>query len=182
MQKFILLLSALFLVVCTSARTGLSSRSALKKILLCGAEYENWAWGYHHYALYVDNTGNIDSVKYTLGDSSWTVGRKGVYSEVEIQRLLKNAIKISRKIPEDTLKMILKLIKPASEGKYTEPVNTMADAGSTSFFAFLYDSLSHSFKKFDLSAQGDWKYENTSESARRLDELLRTLLKGKRWW
>ncbi len=179
MKKFVLLITVPFLLVCTSASTGDPARGAIKQTLLCGAENENWAWGYHHDAKYIDNWGSIYSANYVLTDSTWATGKSGVFSEEDIQRLLKKATKSSRKISWDTLMMIRELIKPASEGKYSERANTMFDAGAQVSFAFLFDPVSQSYKRFDLSVKGDWTYKNTSESAQRLDHLLNILLRRK---
>lgn len=180
MKRFVLLMVGLYSLICIYMGMVVFAQGPPKQTLLGGVEYVNWAWGYSHYARYIDGKGNIYKVNHDLKDSIWMVGVDGTFSEEEIQRLFKKAIKFSRKVPKDTLKMINKLIKPASEGKYSERVHTADDAGGTASFAFLYDSVSKSYKKFELRVEGDLTYENTSQSAQQLHEIFRRFLARKR--
>jgi hypothetical protein len=152
----------------------------IQQTIIGGEMYINWAWGYHHFARYIDREGGIDSVTYAEADSMWRLGSEGVYTQDEIDSLLAKALPESRHVPDDTLWRMLSYVSSASAGPYSDTVNMGADQGVWKSFAFLYDSTTHTYRRIDLKATGDWRYENLSHSAHRLDTLIATVM-GRSW-
>ncbi len=148
--------------------------------VLGGKEYVNWAWGYNHWATYIDSLGQIDSVRYTLGDSIWNVGTNQVYSVDEVKRLLEGSKPVGRIVSRDTLHEMLSLIPRAANGPYSDTVWRGADAGEWSSFAFLFDSASRTYRKFELNVDGDYRFTNLSLHAQRLDSIIEAVMQQSR--
>ncbi len=174
MKYALILLGVVVMAGCSEPPTG--PVGPIQQTIIGGEVYVNWAWGYHHFARYIDREGHIDSVTYAEADSMWRLGSNGVYTQEEIDSLLAKALPETRQVTEDTLRRMLSYVHRASEGPYSDTVNMGADQGGWKSFAFLYDSTTHKYTRVDLKAFGDWRYENMSESAHRLDTLIATVM------
>lgn len=174
MKSILILAGFACLIGCSEPPTG--PVGPIEQTVIGGEVYINWAWGYRHFARYIDNQGNIDSVTYAQADSMWQLGTNGVFTQEEIDQLLANSHPENRQVPDDTLRHMVAYILPASVGPYSDTVNMGADQGAWTSFAFLYDSTAHTYRRIVLKTFGDWRYENLSHSAHHLDTLIATVM------
>ncbi len=140
--------------------------------VLGGEEYVNWAWGYNHWATYLDSLGQIDTVRYALADSVWMLGVNNVYTRAEVARLLRDALPLSRRVSNDTLQRISGLIRPVSAGAYSDTLYRGADQGEWISFVYLYDRGSDTYRRIELKVWGDWTYTNLAPQAGMLDSII----------
>jgi len=170
MRVSIFMILVLFLAGCSTEPP--TKPEPVAQWVLGGEEYVNWAWGYVDMATYIDSLGQIDTVRYALADSIWTLGTNNVYTRAQIARLLRDALPLSRRVPNDTLQRISGLIRPASAGPYSDTISRGADQGEWISFEFLYDSTSDTYRKIELKVWGDWAYTNLAPQAGKLDSII----------
>ncbi len=149
----------------------------IEQKVLYNISYVNFAWGYSHNGIYIDNEGNVFEYKFTDGDAGWINTRDETYTEEEILANFTRPSIRSRidKIDRATLLEKYKLIKPASEGEIVR-TSGGADMGSFSYTAYLFNSQTKQYKAVILDSFGDWKVENRSPSAKALHQWLRQRL------
>jgi hypothetical protein len=174
MKYALLLVGLVCMAGCSEPPTG--PAGPIEQTIIGGEVYINWAWGYRHFARYIDNQGHIDSVTYAEADSMWRLGTNDIFTQDEVDSLLAGSHAESRIVPEDTLRRMLRYALPASAGPYSDTINMGADQGAWTSFAFLYDSSAHTYRRIALKSFGDWRYENLSQSAHRLDTLIATVM------
>lgn len=67
------------------------------------------------------------------------------------------------------------LIKKASEGKLTDPVNLMADYGTFIYTAYTYDDMRRKYHSVLLLQTGDFEVQNTSDAAKDLSNWMQEI-------
>ncbi len=129
-------------------------------------EYINFAWGYQHNGWLMDSSG---TVRYFRVPEKWMVPSTDAAIEIPgIENYVALADSVIKKVDRSVLVRKAQLIDAAAKGKFSEPENVMADAGSWSYYAMKYDPDRETYERILLKQEGDWEIENLSEAAMEL--------------
>ena len=154
------LLCLLFLAGCEKTSNDLSD---IDQLVLFQVDYINHAWGYRHSGFFVDSTGMVKS--YDLPGSWNSPDSYGFIPESELHENLDKAIKGECSVDKDEILTNLNLLYKAQKGTITDPVNVAADAGTTSYYGYIYDPSGDRYKQILLRQNGDFEVKNTSREA-----------------
>ncbi len=136
-------------------------------------EAANEAWGHFQNGWFIDQEGYVRVYEQP---QNWIhPDRYNKISESDMDANLLYADSTCFRIEPTVLSRKVALIKKASEGKLSEPVSVMADAGGLSYYCFTYDSITSSYQSFLLSQAGDVEIQNTSKEAKELDVWLKEI-------
>jgi hypothetical protein len=136
-------------------------------------EYINYAWGYQHVGWIIDSSGSVYC--YNNPEVWYYTDSLGLINSTEMDSNLLRTDSICYKIDKVELTSKIALIKKASKGNISEQVNEMFDAGATTFYTYIYDEETKSYKQILLKQTGDWRIDNTSTEAVELYEWLSKL-------
>ena len=161
-KTFLILLSFMILFGCRKEKY-LTTPIETKGILF-QYEYLNYAWGYSHQGYLIDSAGYVHGyklpVKWNFPDSTRFL------SLSQMNENLSQTDTVFFQVPKTELEIYKSKIQSAAKGLLTKPVNEMYDAGSSSFYGFIYDSNAKKYKRFLINQTGDWEIENQSEAAK----------------
>jgi len=170
---FVLLCSALILP-CNQSQPSLSGQ-IMKQKFLFERSYTNFAWGYQHAGIYLDNQGNVYSYAYQMGEKPWSPQQADSFTEPELEERYSHGRKLVRTIDSKELLEKYRLIGQASKGQYSKRLQRGADQGAYVSSCYVYDEATGRYKEIELRVKGDWNYENLSPAARELAEWLESL-------
>lgn len=163
---------ALSAVGCSSDNGGMVELHKNQKIYF-QYEYVNYAWGYQHFGWMIDDKGNVLCFK---KPENWvSADSLGYVNAVDMENNIMKIDSVCLKIDASELNKKISLIQKASEGKISEPVSEMFDAGVTIFSAFTYDPETKLYKRVLLKQIGDARIENSSEESVELYEWLQDI-------
>lgn len=148
------------------------NKSSIEQRFLFEVMYSNYAWGFQLRGMSIDNQGRV--YQYDHSHEAWQPSNPGYYTEEELRRKFESNKEFVETVDDEVLQEMYALIKPASEGSLSKPVNRCADAGTTAYLAYLFDSKANAYKPVLLYQAGDWAQKNLSGSARVLYEWLFT--------
>jgi hypothetical protein len=171
-------LTALSLVTAScskSADTGTIVDPINTQTFVFEVEYINYAWGYRHYGIYVDNTGGVFSydrkgVQYRRDDKTPLTEKSLMDKYTNVQRIgtvdqatLANKFALSQRIVSEL----------------STPVTRCADAGTWTFWAYTKGSATSEgntvYEQTLLHRAGDFLQTNRAQPAQELTTWLRTL-------
>lgn len=136
-------------------------------------EYINFAWGYQHNGWLMDSAG---TARYFEVPEKWMVPSTDAAIEIPgIENYVSRADSVITKVDRSVLIRKAQLIDAAAKGKFTDPENVMADAGSWSYYALQYDRDSETCERILLKQDGDWEIENLSEAAMELYDWMQSI-------
>jgi len=78
-------------------------------------------------------------------------------------------------INADTLKHYVDKIYEASKGKISDPQHVMADAGTTTYSAFIFDQKTNRYKQVLLKTDGDISTTNNAPEADEIYQWLKRI-------
>jgi hypothetical protein len=133
------------------------------QLVLFQREYINAAWGYAHSGFIVDSSGNLKP--YKLPENWNYPDPEGYLSQADMNENFMQLGTVSSIIEKDLLLKYFGMLKGASKGKLSKPVNRMFDAGEITYSGFLYDSEKDRYRQVILRKDGDWVTENNSHEA-----------------
>ncbi len=148
---------------------------AIKPKILFEIRYVNFAWGIQRSLIYIDHKGGIYKYVFTQGDNLFTESGRNIYTEQELEDKYNHNRKLIGSISPEILAEKVKLIEPASKGKYSESVSRGADQGATTIACYIYDEATKHYREVVLNTKGDVNYENLSNSAKDLVVWLESL-------
>jgi len=137
--------------------------------ILFEKHYVNWAWGYQNKGFLVDSLGFVNAFDLSKDSIKWNEPDKdGYIGIVEMNENLSYCDSVICQIDADTLAHYTDKILAASKGKISEPVNQMADAGSITYSAFIFDEKTNQYKKILIKTWGDWSVDNSAPEAKEI--------------
>jgi hypothetical protein len=163
----------------TSRVQNQSSSSLTEKLkkqkFLFEKSYTNFAWGYQHAGIYVDNQGKVYQYSYGAADKPWSPKQIEAITEQELEEKYSHGKTLLGTIDPQVLFEKYQLIAQASKGRYSRHVQRGADQGSLGTSCYVYNEATGCYKEIDLQVSGDWSYENLSPAARKLANWLDSL-------
>lgn len=138
----------------------------VKQKFIFQKEYINYAWGYQLNGWIIDTSGTIYS--YNLPDQWNNFDSLSNISNSLLKENISYTKETIGEIDHAGLSEMLPLIEEASKGTLTDPVNEMADAGTISFYCFVYDTQQETYKRILLNQTGDFSIKNNSVEANEL--------------
>ncbi len=153
------------------------AQQLIKQKFLCESSHTNFAWGFSHHGIYVDNQGNVYKFDYGTNAEPWPLVPVPPDSVTEqaLEERYSHGRKLIGKIDSKDLLEKYRLIAPASKGQYSKHVQQGADQGGNAEICYLYDEATGRYTDIELREQGDWSYENLSPEAKQLAEWLKSL-------
>jgi len=168
MNRLILLnvfLAVLIFVGCSTSI--IDPISSTNPKILFEVEYMNGAWGWEHWGWYIDDLGCVYTYSYggVSYEGRWNPQRAGIYTENELLEKFNHSKEFVKQIDCNELTQMANLIPAASQGKLSDPVGVMADAGSLRYKGYLYDESKNEYIVVILREERDRYIENLSPAA-----------------
>lgn len=170
LQKHISLILFLALII-----TGCKKNTAIneKQAILFQVDYVNYAWGYQHNGIIIDNEGNVLSYKnpqeWNFQDEELNITDRQVHDNMSY------CLNTGEKIPGEELKKYSGYIKNISSSKVTAPKNVAADAGSMEFICYRYSEQSGTYKGTLIKKEGDFTCENLNFYSKKVSAWLKNI-------
>lgn len=140
------------------------------QLVLFQKEYINHAWGYQHSGIFIDTTGIVKSYNLPV---SWNFpDQDGYISESKLNENFDKALKDECSVDKGEILRHFNLLYVAQIGTITDPVNVAADAGTTSYYGYIYEPARNRYKQILLRQNGDFEVKNTSREAQKIYEWL----------
>ncbi len=135
--------------------------------------YINFAWGYTLRGAYIDNYGDMYTYEYPESASPWTPVDFDFPTEAELMAKFGSSPTLIGRVDRDQLRRMHSLIPAAEQGTLSDPVHVCADAGGTSYVAYVYLPETQTYKAVLLYLAGVYAQKNTSREADRLYHSMR---------
>ena len=142
----------------------------IKQKIVFEFERINNAWDEKHFGWLIDSLGNIHC--YSLPDHWIECDSLGSISASDLETNLIKTDSICYVIDKSELKSKFSLMENASKGVISDPKFEMIDAGSFSFYGFVFDSERQMYKRVLLKQFGDLLIENNTVEAKELSNWL----------
>lgn len=174
MRKIFLLFTLVILLTSCSNNNASSTENIINNVLI-EKTFINFASGFQYYGTIILENGDIYSVDVNKQEH---YNKIFTLTEDEEMLLNKNELLLNSKIKKNgsVKKKDLEKIKDEMnvlEETYTEPFGTAYDSG-----AFVMNVFDYNNKKIILLEQtGDWEKKNTSESAKKIIEIVNKYIK-----
>jgi hypothetical protein len=144
-----------------------------KQAILFQVDYVNYAWGYQHNGIIIDNEGNILSYK---NPQSWNFTDNELnITEAQVLENVAFCLNSGKKISSDELNKYAGYIKNISSSKVTAPKNVAADAGSLVYTCYKYSEKSGTYKGFIIKTEGDFTSENLNFYSKKVTAWLKNI-------
>lgn len=144
--------------------------------VLFEVNYTNFAWGYAHRGMYIDNTGRIYTYEWPMNGPNCKNDTGSAFTEAQLMEHFAPGSRFIGTVSSDTLAMMRSLMADASRGYFSDTTMTAADAGGTESRLYLYDASTKIYRPTALRLRGDYSFDNLSPSATLLADILE-----KRW-
>jgi hypothetical protein len=144
-----------------------------KQAMLFQVDYVNYAWGYQHSGLIIDNEGNIMTYK---NPENWNFPDKDLNLSQSLARANIGSCKLTgNKVPPEELKKYAGYIKNITLSKVTAPKNVAADAGSTEYICYQYSDSAAMYKGTIIKMEGDFTCENLNFFSKKVSAWLKSI-------
>jgi hypothetical protein len=144
-----------------------------KQVILFQIEYINYAWGYQHNGIIIDNEGNVLTYK---NPQNWNFPDKDFsLTENQVRENLRNCENSNKRIPNDELQKYTNHIKNISSSKVTALKNIAADAGSLEYICYQYSEKTRNYKGYLIKKEGDFTCENLNFFSKRVSAWLKNI-------
>ena len=140
--------------------------SKLKQEILFEATYMNYAWVYQHRGFMVDSAGRVRS--YNLPKDWNFVDSDGFITSAAMKENINKLNQTSVTVNKDTLLSYYNKLPSAARGEITIPNTVMADAGTASYWGYIFDSKTERYQRVLLNQFGDVYSENKSTEAKEI--------------
>ena len=140
--------------------------SRLKQEIFFEATFMNYAWVYQHSGFMVDSAGRVRG--YNLPKDWNFVDSDGFITSAAMKGNINKLNQTSVTINEDTLLIYYNKLTIAAQGEITKPKNVMADAGTASYWGYIFDSETERYQRVLLNQFGDVSIENKSTEAKEI--------------
>lgn len=129
----------------------------------------NSAWGFHNSGYVIDSAGNVLSFELSQKSYAWNEPDSLGFITSEAMNInVSRCNSVIQKLNADSLALYVRKIPAASLGKISKPKQVMADAGSISYSAYIYDAKKDRYKRVLLKMWGDWMITNDAPEAQQL--------------
>lgn len=142
----------------------------IKQKIVFEFERINHAWGEEHFGWLIDSLGNIHC--YNLPEQWIACDSLGSIAASDLKTNLNKTDSICYVIDKSELKSKFSLIENASKGMISDPKFNRFDAGSFSFYGFIFNSEKQLYKRVLLKQFGDFILENNTVEAKELSNWL----------
>lgn len=140
-----------------------------KQKILFEVHYENYAWGYSNSGFLIDSTGTVRRFDLQSSGAKWYYpNSEGYLSADDMARNYATCDSVVARIGSDSLSYYRSMIPAASMGKVSEPRSVMADFGTITYSAFIYDKSENRYRRIILKTYGDMMQDNNSVAASKL--------------
>ncbi|HUX55497.1 MAG TPA: hypothetical protein VMV77_00865 [Bacteroidales bacterium] len=129
-----------------------------KQTILFQFEYVNYAWGYQHNGIIINNAGNI--LTYSNPDGWNFPDNDLILDESQVTENISKCMLNSKRIPKDELQKYSNYIKNIASSKVTALKNVAADAGSSEFICYQFSENTKTYKGYLIKMEGDFTCEN----------------------
>jgi len=144
-----------------------------KQAMLFQVDYVNYAWGYQHTGVIIDNEGIILTYK---NPENWNFPDNDLkITQSQVKTNILSCNNTGKKIPAEELKKYAGYIKNISLSKVTAPKNVAADAGSTQFLCYQYSDSSGIYKGSLIKMEGDFTCENLNFFSKKVSAWLKSI-------
>ncbi|MBK7096245.1 MAG: hypothetical protein IPH57_14825 [Saprospiraceae bacterium] len=142
----------------------------IKQKIVFEFERINHAWSEEHFGWLIDSLGNIHC--YNLPEQWIECDSLGSISASDLNANFDKTDSICYVIDIKELKSKFLLMENASKGLISDPKDEFVDAGSFSFYGFIFDSEKQIYKRVLLKQIGDFMIENNTVEAKELSNWL----------
>jgi len=161
--NYILILFLVGLISCKEEIPVLNQKIYFEK------HYVNMAWIPQSSGFLIDSTGNVRAFKWVEVSHVWyDPDSTGTISNANMDKNISYCQTINSHINPDTLKVFIDKIYQASKGKISEPKLVMADAGTTTYSAFIFDKKTNRYKQVLLKTDGDISTTNSAPESEQI--------------
>lgn len=167
-QISLILFLALFISGCKK-NSGINEKQAI----LFQVDYVNYAWGYQHNGILIDNEGNVLSYK---NPQNWNFQDAELnITDSQVRDNMSGCMNSGKRIPVDELKKFSGYIRNIASSKVTAPKNVAADAGSLEFICYQYSEQSGIYKGTLIKKEGDFTCENLNFYSKKVSSWLKNI-------
>jgi hypothetical protein len=139
--------------------------------ILCERTYVNYAWGFQHHGVVVDQEGHLYSY---VRKAPWKPRRADAPTREELEEKYSRRESL-RTLPALELGAKLGLVEAAARGEFSAPRDTGRDMGAHACRCYMPVSDEGKYREVTLSVTGDWSYNNLSSAAHELTQWLESL-------
>lgn len=165
--KLLLLSTFLFLLSCNDEIPVLKQKIYFEK------HYVNLAWLPQSSGFLIDSLGNVLEFKWVEVFHEWyDPDSTGYVSSVNMDKNILFCQIQNYHINPDTLKFYVSKIYVASKGIISVPQHVMADAGTTTYSAFIFNEKTNQYKQVLLKTDGDIFIQNSSSESEKIYQWL----------
>ena len=126
----------------------------------------------------IDSLGNVMEFKWVEVFHEWyDPDSTGYVSSANMDKNISYCQTITYHIHPDTLKNYVDKIYAASKGIISVPQHVMADAGTTTYSAYVFDNKTNRYKKVLLRTVGDISVINNAPEANQIYQWLSGIVK-----
>ena len=148
----------------------------LKQKIYFEKHYVNNAWLPQSYGFLIDSLGNVLEFKWVEVSHIWyDPDSDGYVSSANMDKNISFCRVINYHINPDTLKLYIDEIYKASKGVISDPILVMADAGSTTYSAFIFDKNTNLYKQVVIKTVGDILITNSTPESEQIYLWLRRI-------
>ena len=138
----------------------------LKQKIFFEKHYVNTAWIPQSTGFLIDSLGIVREFSWVEVYHSWyDPDSTGHVSSVNMDKNISYCQPGNTRINLDTLKKYVDEIQAAAKGTITVPQHVMADAGITTYSAFIFNKKTNQYKQVMLKTEGDISITNDSPVA-----------------
>jgi len=163
----------LFLLGLTSCKDEIP---VLKQKIYFEKHYVNMAWVPQSSGFLIDSTGSVLQFSWVEVSHIWyDPDSAAMVSSTNMDKNISYCQPANYHINADTLKHYVDKIYEASKGKISDPQHVMADAGTTTYSAFIFDQKTNRYKQVLLKTDGDISTTNNAPEADEIYQWLKRI-------
>jgi hypothetical protein len=168
--NYILILFLMGLISCTE------EIPALKQKIYFEKHYVNMAWIPQSTGFLIDSTGSVLQFNWIEVSHVWyDPDSTGTVSSTNMDKNISYCQIAGYHINADTLKHYVAKITEASKGRISDPQHVMADAGTTTYSAFIFDQKTNRYKQVLIKTEGDIFTTNSAPEANEIYNWLKRI-------
>lgn len=172
MLRLLIIMCAIILtgIACTS--TTPADTTSLPAVIF-EVEHINYAWGYTHYGIYIDNAGNV--YHYDRKRQPWKYNAQTVFSELELLDKFSIEKTVLQTLSINDIQQRYTTARRSDVAMLNKPEYRCADAGVTSFWVYEWNTETKRYSRTLLTSAGDVTRKNQNRDGQELVQWLRSL-------
>jgi hypothetical protein len=141
--------------------------------VLFQVEYVNYAWGYQHNGVIIDNKGNILTYN---NPENWNFPDKElILSESQMNENIRKCLNSEKKVNAEELTKYAGYIRNIASSKITALKNVAADEGSKQYICYQFSDKSKTYKGSLIRMEGDFTCENLNFFSKKVSMWLKNI-------